>query len=351
MRPTRFLILLLLATPTYAQLSKDQEAYCAYTEQIAKAQQIYLRSPQIESGMTQQPISSGVPQVYTGLINSLTDDRKSILVGRAASKDCELYRSTVEAQQRIMYAIPSLEAGTLKARLQFLGSTLIKIDEMLSEGSKRMAVHETTLPNLYALQSARARTESDLAATRLTLATAYIPEMSDDRLSDLLAVKQALEVEKFQADSRVSKVDDWNVQLKAGIHHDLSGFFTGTPGGYGGFTIQYNFGARSRDRALSVAATHYGEYKAAQQNDVAQQAHILVQQIKESIEVQQKTLETFTAEERQIDANLTTLVGVDTSTARAFNDQLTIDRLGLEVEIRTVQFRIAQLQDYLTKNF
>src|SRR5271157_5027070 len=99
----RYILAFLLLVTGFAAAqttSADQDAYCAYTQRVADAQKIYLRSPQLENGVTQQPINSSTPQAYSGIVNSVTDDLKARLVGKAAGKNCGLYRATVDAQHR-----------------------------------------------------------------------------------------------------------------------------------------------------------------------------------------------------------------------------------------------------------
>ena len=70
-----------------------------------------------------------------------------------------------------------------------------------------------------------------------------------------------------------------------------------------------------------------------------------------SISVEQEELRTLQRQDEEIQSNSQRLVGVDTSAALAFANQLDVDRVVLQVEIKDLTFRLQEFQDYLKKNF
>ena len=344
-------MVVLLAASVCADTARDQQAYCAYVLQEANAEKIYLRSPSLESGLSQQPISAGVPQTFVGISNRLSDDLKSRLVMKAAGKDCELYRATVEVQQRIQYALPSIERDAIRTKLALIQRAGARLDAMIADSQALVAAQNLTVANLYAIRYERTKLEVQRAQVELTLATMWVPELGNEALRSLLARKQTLEMEKQKAVHQVSRQDNWDVGFTVGVHHSASPFASGSLGGYGGFNFKYSFGSGARNRALDKAAAAYGDWKQAQQNDAIQIANILQQQITESIAVQEAALKTLQAEGDEIENNLKKVAGLDTSVAIAFRNRLTVDQLSLEIEIGTAQFRLTRLREYLAANF
>jgi hypothetical protein len=346
-----FVTAMLLADSALADGARDQEAYCAYVMHEANAQKIYLLAPRVESGVYQQPISSGSTQTFLGFSNSLSDDFKSRLVMKAAGKDCELYRATVEVQQQIQFALPRIEKDAMRKKLALIQQARDRMDAMIREGQDRVAAQNLTVSSLYSVQYEKTRLELQKAQVQLMLATTYVPEVGNESLRELVVRKHRLEIEKQQADHRVISQENWDVALTAGVHHDLSGFTTGAPDGYGGINLKYSFGARARGQELEKAASAYGDWKDARQGDALEGVNVLRQQITESIVVQEAAVMALQSEEAQINGSIESLAHLDTSAAVAFANRLSVDKLTLGIELQTVQYRLARLREYLAENF
>lgn len=340
---------LLLALPVFAQ--DEKEAYCAYIEQQAAAQKIFLRTPGVESGVSQEPISSGIPQAYAGVTNSLSGDFKARQVGRAANVDCALYRATVDAKLRVQFDMVSLQKDILQRRVDLDESAIQQIDALLNGTKPLLTEQNTTVPTIYVLEETKAKVETDIANTRLLIASFVVPSLTATPLRELVDLKQALEVQNQKAQNEVAKEDNWDAQLVLGLHHSAASPFSQRPGGYGGFRLTYNFGSRARDSRLEKAATSYGEYKKSQHDDAAYLALVLKKQVEDSIAVQEGSLVVLRGEEKKIATHIAELPSIDTNAILGFSNQLNLDKLMIGVEIRLAEYRLASLQDYLTKNF
>lgn len=348
----RILLLAFIAfTAASAFATDEKDAYCAYVELQAGAQKAFLRTPGIEAGLSQEPISTGVPQMYSGVTNSLSSDFKARQVGRAADKDCALYRATVNAKLRVQFDLMLMQREALLNRVALEQVAITKIDAMLADTKPLLDEQNVTVPTIYLLEESKSKMELDIANTQLLIASIVVPPMVQTPLRELVDLKQALEVENQIAQNKVNKEDNWDVALILGLHHSATQPFAQIPGGYGGVRITYNFGAKSRDAKLDKAALVYGDYKQSQHDDVAYMALMLKQQTVDSIATQQKSLVTLQAEEQKIEARLASLPAIETNAAMSFSNQLNLDKLSFGVEIRLAEFRLAQLQSYLADNF
>ena len=115
------LSLVLIASPVaFAQtVQTDPQAYCTYLTEQAKAQSDLLRTPKGVAILTQP--ETGLPtQVAAGASLSLSDFKKSGLTLDAARKNCDLYQATVDVQQMLQYALPSIEKDALRHRLELM---------------------------------------------------------------------------------------------------------------------------------------------------------------------------------------------------------------------------------------
>ncbi len=92
--------------PRSTRGQQDQQAYCTYVMEQARAQRNLLRTPTATAGFTQP--ETGLPmQPVGGASLGLSDVRKAELTMDVARKNCELYKATTRAQQEIQYALPS----------------------------------------------------------------------------------------------------------------------------------------------------------------------------------------------------------------------------------------------------
>ena len=73
--------------------------------------------------------------------------------------------------------------------------------------------------------------------------------------------------------------------------------------------------------------------------------------ISDTLEIERTELVILHNHDKDIEANLRSLEGVDTSNAIAFRNQLIADQMVLRVEIGDVEFRMSRLQEFLDANF
>jgi len=350
----RAIIVAVLATfaavPAFGQAKNDADSYCAYVTEQAQSQKTLYRMPNLEAGVS-QPTQAVPAETFAGVTSGLSNFRKSQLVGPAANDTCQLYRATVEAQERISYALPAIERDALAKRLELTTQAIDDLGELIAQNQKKVDARDATLDTLYLLQSAKAKLEADRGAAELTLSTLAVPALSEEPLKDLAAVKQSLELKTQEASAKLSKQDNWDVTVMVGVRHNASPFFSTPPGAYGGFDARWNIGSWKRDRELDQTAGDYAEWKRQQDSDVLHGMAQLHEQILSAIEAQERALAAMQASEALIHANREKIKGVDTNAAILFDNQLVADELSLRVEIGTTQFRLARLKQYLTNNF
>jgi len=340
----------LAAVSTSGQVKRDADSYCAYAEQQARAQITLYWTPNLEAGLS-QPTQAVPAETFAGVNASLSNLRKSQLVGPVAKDNCQLYRATIDAQEHIAYALPSIERDTLNKRLTLTAQAIGELDALNLQYQKKVDARDATLSSLYLLQSARAKLEVDRAATELTISTMSIPALSAEPLKNLAGEKQSLERATQEASAKLSKQDNWDVTLMAGIRHNVGPAFSTAPGAYGGFDAKWNIGSWKRNRELEQTAGDNAEWKRQQDNEVIRGMAQLRDQIESAIAAQERALAVMQANEDLIHGNREKIKGLDTEDAILFDNQLVVDELSLRVEIGTTQFRLVHLKQYLADNF
>ena len=329
--------------------SSDPQAYCDYATEQATARRDLLLTPDAVAGVTQP--ETGLPtQLVWGLSSNLSNVRKAGLTMDAAHKDCEVYAATTSAQQGIQYALPALEKQALEHRLELIQQASTQLDVLITGTSKMVDAQNLTRPILFSLQTTKIKLEADLADTENKIAALYTPDLAAEPLKQLVAEKQASDVNEQNALVRLNRQSNWDVSLSIGAHQQINPLLD-IPAPYGAVTVSYNLSSPAIDKHLDQSAAAYVAWKAAQEGDVVRNAEIVKKQAADSVAVQSNRLKSLKNEQNQIQGNLQLVAEMDTTAALDFRNQLTSAQLLLNIEIGDAAFRLSQLQSFLEYNF
>jgi hypothetical protein len=343
---------LLVPAGAFAQ-SEAAASYCNYVTEQAAAQRDLLRSPSLLAGPT-QPSTGTPPQLVFGISDSLSDIEKSRLVMKVAKTNCALYKATNETQMHLIYALPALEKEILRHRLELIQATSDKLDSLLLENMKLVEAQNLARPALYPLEGAKVRLDTSRTAALTGMASPYVPPLSDTPLKVLIADKMEKESANLQASNKLEKQGTWDIKLGGGTHRQITslvGPAVSSVGAYGEFSVTYNLGRRAINRHIDQSESAYADWKRTQFDDVAYQGEILKHQIMDTLETEKTQLVVLHNHGQEIEADLRTLEGVDTSNAIAFRNQLISDQMVLRVEIGDLEFRMVKLREFLDRNF
>jgi glycosyltransferase involved in cell wall biosynthesis len=169
-------------------------------------------------------------------------------------------------------------------------------------------------------------------------------------LKELAEETQSSESDEQKALDRVTRQNNWDVVLTVGVHQQVNPADYG-PQPYGEVSVTYNLASRAIDRHLDRAVEAHAEWKKVQEGDIVRQMDVLRQQLVDSVKVQEAKLESFEEQSEEIEKDLQTVAAPDTSAGFDFHNQLAATLLLLQIETADARFRIARLQEYLTKNY
>src|ERR1700680_1433558 len=102
--------------------SDAKVAHCKYVTEHAKSQRDLLRTPNAVLTFV-QPSAGTPPRTSLGVQGSLANQRRAKLTMDAAATSCALYDVATDAQQHLLYALPTLENAILLHRREFLQKT------------------------------------------------------------------------------------------------------------------------------------------------------------------------------------------------------------------------------------
>lgn len=347
-----YVVLLLLSAPLLAQqttdLQADQQVYCEYLSQQAMAQRDLLRTPSAVAGVT-QPSEALPMQLVWGVTTSLSDIKKAGLTMDAARKNCDLYSASTSAQQVLQFALPNLEKQALEHRLDLIQQASDNLAAVTARMAKMLDAQNITRPMIFSLQTTRIKLDADRADTQSKIAALYAPDIGDTPLKELIAEKQADDAAEQQAQDKLSRQSDWDVQLSLGARQQVNPL--DNRGVYGAVTLSYNLGSHAINKHLDQAANAYDNWKKVQQSDVTRSAQVLRQQLTQSIAAQQARLKSLQDQQEQVNANLQLVSNVDTTAALDFQNQLTSTQLLNGIELGDAGFRLQGMEEFVERNF
>ena len=327
----------------------DPQAYCAYVMEQAQAQRDLLRTPSAMGGFTQP--DTGLPlQIVGGATLGLSELKKSGLTMDAARKNCQLYKTTTEAQEAILYAMPSLERDALRNRLTLIERAMKSLDALIETTSNMVEAQNATRIMLFSLQTTRIKLDADRADTQSRISAIYTPALSDRPLKEIVAEKENNEIGEQKALDRISRQNNWDVALSVGVHQQANPIAQG-PQPYGAVSVTYNLASRAINRHLDRSAQAHDQWKKVQDSDVVKSLDVLRQQLIDGVAVQESRLKAVQEQSGQIDKNLQLVSNPDTSAAFDFRNQLSSAQLLLEIEAGDASFRIDHAREFLTKNY
>ncbi len=346
-----FLILVVISTSCAAAQNPqaDQQDYCAYLTEQAKAQGDLLRTPTAFAGFTQP--ETGLPtQLIFGAQLSLSSVKKAGITLDAARKNCDLYKATTGVQMTVQYALQGIEKDALSHRLALIDDAAKSLDVLIDKTQRMVDAQNMTRPMLLSLISNRLKLDSDRADTQSRIASLYVPPLPDQPIKMQVASKQTSDVAEQKSLARLARQSNWDVALSVGTHQQIN-----PPSGglqpYGEVSVNYNLASHAIDRHLDRSVEAYANWKKVEEADAAREAEVLRDQTQQSIAAQQSRLEALKSESVQIENNLKLVKDAQTSAALDFYNQLASTRILLGIETGDANYRLQRLNEFLTKNF
>jgi hypothetical protein len=346
-----FLLVVLLSTSrvTAQNIQADQQNYCAYLTEQAKAQGDLLRTPAAFAGFTQP--ETGLPtQLIFGAQLSLSNLKKAGITLDAARNNCELYKASTGVQMTVQYALQGIEKDALGHRLTLIDDAAKSLDGLIDKTQKMVDAQNMTRPMLISLISNRLKLDSDRADTQSRIAALYVPPLPDQPIKAQVAAKQSSDIAEQTSLARLARQNNWDVALSVGTHQQIN-----PPSGglepYGEVSVSYNLASHAINKHLDSSVVAYGNWKKVQEGDAAREAEVLRDQAQQFIAAQQSRLDALKRESVEIENNLNLVSDAETSAALDFHNQLASTQILLGIETGDATYRLQRLQEFLSKNF
>ena len=327
----------------------DQQTYCAYVTEPAKAQSGFLRSPTALGAFTQP--ETGLPQqLVAGAQLSLANLKKAGITEEVARRNCELYKSSTAVVEVLQYALPGIERDVLHHRLELIAAATKSLNVLTDETARMVEAQNMTRPMLWELKTTRIKLEADQADTQSKIAAIYILPLADLPLKAQVAAKQAGDIAEQRAQAKLQKQNNWDVALTVGTHQQINPLSQGVEP-YGEVTVSYNLASHAIDKHLDRAVADFGDWKRAEESDVVRGMAALEVQVQDQIAAQEARLKALQRENAEVEKSMHEIGEADTTAALDFRNQLTTTQLLLGVETGDASYRLDGLREFLRKNF
>jgi hypothetical protein len=330
-------------------IQADQQNYCAYLTEQAKAQGDLLRTPAAFAGFTQP--ETGLPtQLIFGAQLSLSNVKKAGITLDAARNNCELYKASTGVQMTVQYALQGIEKDALKHRLTLIDDAAKSLDVLIDKTQKMVDAQNMTRPMLLGLISNRLKLDSDRADTQSRIAALYVPPLPDQPIKAQVAAKQSSDIAEQTSLAKLARQNNWDVALSVGTHQQINPP-SGGPEPYGEVSVSYNLASHAINKHLDRSVDAYANWKKVQESDAAREAEVLQDQTQQSIAAQQSRLDALKRESVEIENNLKLVSDAETSAALDFHNQLASTQILLGIETGDAIYRLERLREFLSENF
>ena len=327
----------------------DQQTYCAYVTEQAKAQSGFLRSPTALGAFTQP--ETGLPQqLVAGAQLSLANLKKAGITEEVARRNCQLYSASTTVGQVLQYALPGIEKDALHHRLELIAAATKSLNVLTDETARMVEAQNMTRPMLWELKTTRIKLEADQADTQSKIAAIYIPPLADLPLKAQVAAKQAGDIDMQRAQAKLQKQNNWDVALTVGTHQQINPLSQGVEP-YGEVTVSYNLASHAVDKHLDRAVADFGDWKRVQESDVVRGMAALEVQVQDQIAAQEARLKALQRENGEVEKSLSEIGDAATTAALDFRNQLSTTQLLLGIETGDASYRLDSLREFLRKNF
>ena len=339
-----FLLMFLCITSTNSQilgneLSADVDSYCKYIAEKNKAKSNLLISPDI---IVRAQNSNNNELVQNNLVSALSKDlsdfNKAKLVRQLIDDECQYYKLHQEAKLQIQFLILSLQRQALVFKLKQIQMAKNRLNEMLTTIQKKIDHQNDTLHTYYQVDSMLQKLDDSERDIRVNLVIDSSPKIEYIRLSELYTKVMVAQKKRQLTRNNLEKQYNWSVQVQAGAQQYLADKNNQSVQPYVGLFLRYNLGSISSNNKVDHSLDSYMDWKGKQVDGVQQQLLQLISSIKSMRIEEQKRLTHLLLNYKKYDRLSKKMNALDSIKAVHFGEQIAIDHIMVEIEIKYVKF-------------
>lgn len=329
------------------ELLADVQSYCQYIAEKNTAKSKLLTSPDIIVRM-QNSDNELISQnnLIAAFSKDLVDFRKAKYVRQLIDEECRFYKLNEEAKLHIAFAITNVQRQALLFKLRHIQTAKNKMTDLLKAVQNKIDQQDNTINSYYHIESLLQKLEDAQQDIRINLAMQQPPKLKPVKLKILLRQVWDAQKKRQQTLNQLEKQYNWAIQLQAGGQQYLSydpNMNTNQVQSqnkkiqpYVGLFLRYNLGSIASNHKVDKSLNHYMDWKNKQVNGIQSQLAHLNSSIALLKSAQQQRLTQLNQHYQKYDSLNKKMDGVDSIKAVHFKEQIEVDRIMMEIEIKYV---------------
>jgi hypothetical protein len=335
-----------LANALPKELLADIKAYCQYIQTKNEVKKNTLMSP--EFIVRAQNTNNDYPyqnNIITALSKDLSDLGKAKQLKILVQQECAYYKLKQEGLLQSEFALSNAQKKALRYKLRFLNSAKSKLVTQQRLVEQKIIDQNDTLTSIYEVDSALHHIDEAEREIEINLALLQPTNIHTHALNMLIHELSIADKNRQATLNKLEKLSQWSLQVQAGAQHNGFNFNhheSAQP--YGALSLRYNLGSLVNHKALETSLNDYGHWKSQEVNGIQKKLMRLGQSIIYLKIAEKKRLNNLRAKYNKYFVLAKKLSRLNSSKAQKFSQQIKIDQLLLEIEIKYLKYFIQQLE-------
>ena len=333
-----------------SDISADIEAYCRYISEKNSAKKTLLTSPEAIARFDNGNVYNNLQKVVVvGLSKDLADFNKAHITQKLIVEECEFYQLNQRAKLQVQFAIDTVKIKALRSKLDAITDAKKKLNKVLGVISQRVAHHNDTIQRYYKVDSSLKRLQDEERQIHVELVNLKAPSIKATPLNHLLNDLVHAQKAHQRTLNRLKKQDNWSFQLQAGAQQNLATnhMQTQTVLPYFALYFRYNLGALTSDHQVDKSEASFDAWQTQHVFGVQRKLSNLITAAASLREAQEKRLHYLLQSYHQYDDLMVHMKPINTPDAEKFKQEIQVDKILANVEIKYVDKTVHLLQRML----
>jgi len=329
----------------------DLTSYCKYITEKNKAQSTLLKSPEAIVRIANGDINNNFQNIaIAALSKDLADFKKASEVKQLMYDECTYYKLSQEAKLQIEFAIPSVKIEALNYKLQEIQLAKKKLMHLLRSIKRKINSNNDTIQSYYDVDKSLKKLEDAERQIYVDLASQEITQIKHVNLNNLLRNLQIAQRKLQKTVNTLKKQDNWSLQLQAGAQQNWANYQNQTLKNqtiqpYFALFLRYNLGSISSNHQVDMSLNSFMDWKKKQVMGTQNKLSHLISLITSLKAAEENRWRYLTKNYQKYYGLSKNLKAINSIEALHFKQQLEVDRILMNIEIKFVHRTVELLQN------
>ncbi|MFA6303983.1 MAG: hypothetical protein WC627_12745 [Legionella sp.] len=328
--------------------SDDFNAFCKYITEKNQAKSTALKAPEAIVRVANGDINNNFQKLaIAALSKDLSDLNKARYIDRLIQEECAYYKLDQEAKLQVEFALLAIKNQALEYKLQEIQTAKKNLRQLVHSVQGRLERQNDTMRSFYEVDMSLKRLEDLERQIYIDLVSRTIPKLRPVPLHNLLRNLQAAQHNRQKTLNNIQKNDNWSVQLQAGAQQNWPTNQSQNIQPYFALLVRYNLGAMFSSSQMDHSLSSFKEWQNQQVLGTQKQLANLLSALNSMKAAEQDRLLHLKENHQKYHALSQKINKSNSLEAQHFKQQIDIDRIVMNIEIKYVQKTIDILQGRL----